>query len=123
MQILAFSLVLALPSAHDKLVLFSRDFEIAFRKSGDGQRDAQSVALSICALHALYVIGRIAVGGFGEPLERSLHGVETKQKRARKWRHARHRHVLQRATEGKNPDGILPDDADMVRAANKFKSA
>jgi hypothetical protein len=23
---------------------------------------------------------------------------------------------------GKNPDGIFPDDADMVRASNKFKA-
>ena len=65
--------------ANEELAFLDRDVELIAGEAGDRQRDAQALGVPVLAGDPLDVVGRIAVGGFGDAIERTLDLVEAKQ--------------------------------------------
>src|SRR5690606_3472243 len=89
MQIFPLRLV-GLAAAHHELVFLDADVEIVLRETRHRQDDAQPLSRAVAAAKTLDVVGRIGIAGFRQALQRLFHGVEPKQKRARKRRHSTH---------------------------------
>src|SRR5262249_1319081 len=83
-------LVVLLPAADNELALLDRHVELIAGEPRDGQRDPQALGLAVLAGNALDVVGRIAVGGLGDAVERTLDLVESEQEGAGQRRNSGH---------------------------------
>ena len=78
--------IVGLLAADDELIILDGDAEIAHRKSGDGEGDAQRIFAEL-----LDVVGRIPVArDLADAVERPLEMVETEQQRRVEQRQSRH---------------------------------
>src|SRR5262245_47379986 len=75
-------LLLLLPPANDELALLDRHVELIAGKPRDGERNSQALGLAVLAGNPLDIVGRIAVRGLGDAVERTLDLVESEQERA-----------------------------------------
>src|SRR5262249_52223853 len=83
-------LLVLLASADDKLALLDRHVELIAGEARDRQRDPQALGLAVLAGDALDIVGRIAVGGLGDAVERTLDLVESEQEGAGQRRNSGH---------------------------------
>ena len=74
-------LVVLLPAADHQLVFLGRHVELVAGEAGDRQRDAQPLRIALVARQPLDVVGRIAVGRFGDAVEDALDLVKPEQER------------------------------------------
>jgi len=72
-------LVVLLPAADDQLVLLDSHVELIAGETRNRQRDPQTFRLAVLACDPLDVVGRIAVGGLGDAVERTLDLVKSEQ--------------------------------------------
>ncbi|MCS6761742.1 MAG: hypothetical protein MO846_07010 [Candidatus Devosia symbiotica] len=78
MQKLTSCLVLLL-AAHDDLALFAMTLKLMGPKTGDG--DGNNELLSVLGTDSAFdIIERIAVGGFGQPIDALLETLEAEEK-------------------------------------------
>ena len=77
------------PRMHE-LVLLDGHVELVAGEARDRQRDAQPFGPAVLTGDPLDVVGRIAVGGLGDAIERTLDLVEAEQEGTRKRRNSRH---------------------------------
>ncbi len=89
MEVLA-GLVVLLPTADDELVFLDRHIELIAGEACDRQRYPQPLRLAVVTGDPLDVVGRIAVGGLGNAIERSLDLVKPEQEGAGQRRNTRH---------------------------------
>ena len=80
--------IVVLTAAHHQLVFFHGDVEVVFGEACDRQRYPQPFDTTFGSPQAFDVVGRITVAVLGKALQGLFHGVEAKQERAGKWRHA-----------------------------------
>jgi CheY-like chemotaxis protein len=76
-------LFVVLPAADDELILLDRYVEFGADEARHGQRDTQPLLAAALARHPLDIVGRIAVGGFGNPVERAFDFIKAEQERTR----------------------------------------
>src|SRR5262249_21335154 len=81
MEIVVLLVVLLAPADHE-LTLLDRHVELIAREARDRERDAQTLGLAVLAGDPLDIVGRVAVGGLGDAVERTLDLVESEQERA-----------------------------------------
>src|SRR6267378_6703396 len=74
-------LVVLLAAPDHELVFLNGYIELVTGKSRHRQRDTQAFRLTVGAITALDVVGRITVGAFDDAIERTLNFVEPKQER------------------------------------------
>ena len=84
------SLVVLLAAPNDELIFLRRDIKLVAGKTRYRQRDAEPFRLTVFALAALVVVGRIAVGAFHDPIERTLDLVESQKERTGQRWNTRH---------------------------------
>src|SRR5262249_45704613 len=89
MEILVLLLVL-LTAPDDELAFLDRHVELIAGEAGNRQGNPQALGLALVAGNALDVVGRIAVGGLGDTIGRSLDLVESEQERAGQRRNSGH---------------------------------
>ena len=70
-------LVVLLAPANDELALLDRDVELIAGEARDRQGDPQTLGLAVLSGDPLGGVGRIAVGGLGDAVERTLDLVES----------------------------------------------
>ena len=75
-------LVVLLAPADHELALLDRHVELIAREARDRERDPQTLGLAVLTGDPLDVVGRVAVGGLGDAVERTLDLVESEQERA-----------------------------------------
>ena len=73
--------VVVLTAPDHELVFLNGYIELIAGKSRHRQRDTQPFGLAIGAVAPLDVVGRLAVGAFDDPIERTLDFVESQQER------------------------------------------
>src|SRR5437764_15163828 len=83
-------LLILVTDVYDALAFLYRHFEMISSESGNRQGNPQALGLALVAGNALDVVGRIAVGGLGDTVERSLDLVESEQERAGQRRNSGH---------------------------------
>src|SRR5262249_49450479 len=83
-------LLVLLASADDELALLDRHVELITGEARDRQRDPQALGLAVLAGNALDIVGRIAVRGLGDTIERTLDLVESEQEGAGQRRNSGH---------------------------------
>jgi hypothetical protein len=83
-------LVVLLAAADDELALLDRHVELIAGETRNRQRNPQALGLAVLTGNALDIVGRIAVGGLGDAIERSLDLVESEQERAGQRRNPGH---------------------------------
>ena len=83
-------LLLLLTPADDELALLDRHVELIAGEPRDRERNPQALGLAVLAGNSLDIVGRIAVGGLGDAIERSLDLVESEQERAGQRRNPGH---------------------------------
>jgi len=71
--------VVVLPPADDQLIFLGGHLELLAREARNRERDAQPFRLAVVTSDALDIVGRIAVGPFGDAVERTLDLVEAEQ--------------------------------------------
>ena len=76
-------LLLALAAADRELVFLDGDVEFVAGETRDRQRDSQPFGPAVFADDPLDIVGRITVGGLGDPIERPLDLVEAEKEGAR----------------------------------------
>jgi len=79
-QVLAGLVVLLAPADHE-LVLLDRDLELVTGKTRNGKRDTQPLWVLRVTCEPLDVVGRIAIGGLGDAVERTLDLIESEEER------------------------------------------
>src|SRR5262245_59789292 len=89
MEVMAL-LVVLLPPANDELALLDRHVELVASEAGDRQGDPQALGLAVLAGDPLDIVGRIAVGGLGDAVERTLDLVKSEQEGAGQGRNPGH---------------------------------
>src|SRR5262249_39111438 len=76
-------LLVALTTADRELVFLDGDVELVAGEARNRQRDAQPLWPAVFSGDPLDIIGRITVGGLGDPVERPLDLVEAEKEGAR----------------------------------------
>src|SRR3979411_2371925 len=74
-------LVILLAAPVHELVFLNGYIELVTGETCDRERDPQAVRLTVGAITALDVVGRVTVGAFDDAIERTLDFVEPKQER------------------------------------------
>jgi hypothetical protein len=83
-------LVVLLSPADDELAFLDGHVELIAGEPGDRQRDPQALGQAVATGNPLDVVGRIAVGGLGDAVERTLDLVESEQEWAGQRRNSGH---------------------------------
>ena len=73
-------LLFLLAAADDELAFLDRHIELIAREAGHRERDAQAFRKAVLAGDPLDVVGRVAVRGLGDAVERPLDLIESKEK-------------------------------------------
>jgi len=82
--------VVLLTSADDELALLDRQVELIASEARDRQCDPQPLGFVVLAGNPLDIVGRIAVGGLGDTIERTLDLIESEQEGAGQRRNSGH---------------------------------